>query len=887
MDERARAEAIFDAALERAPEERAAFVAAECGAEVALCAQVMSLLAAHERAGGILEEDARSLLPGADAPDRLGPYRIEREIGRGGMGVVYEAERDDGQFLRRVAIKVLPAGGDGGLRQRVLAERQILAALDHANIARLLDGGVTNDGRPYLVMEHVEGLPIDVFCDRMRLTVNERLRLFVVVARAVAYAHRNLIVHRDLKPSNILVTTDGTPKLLDFGIAKLMNPGLGGMAAHALHGRLELTPEYASPEQLRGEALTTQSDIYSLGVLLYELLSGRRPFHARALAELVPLVCDEDAERPSSRAPRDEVLPLLDGSSRSVRASAVARSMQTTPARLARELRGDLDAVISVALRKEPRNRYASADLLVEDIDCYLAGKPVGARSGGRAYALGKLARRHRITAAAIVAGGLALVVGAGAALWQASIAQSARDRAELAHQEAERVSEFVLSLFEAAVPEAAGGQAITARDLVQRGVRRIDALQDQPAVQASLLAVLGRVLESLAEYDQAQLLTERALTLLEATGDEAGAARMHFQHGTILRGRGDYRAAERAFLQAREIQMRLLGAGHPDLGPTYHNLARMSVYLGDMREAQRRADEAYEIQRSALGETHAATLQSRLLAGVVQRRRGLVDEAERTIRAVIALRPQAANSRLTDAFQDRLQLADLLLLTERDLPEAERIYNDVLAQTQASNPEDLFVWFWAKSSLVTLHAMRGNVDDALRLAHELRAARQSVYGPDHPSASPVLIAGLLVRAGRLDEAQQLYREAIASLRASLGERHPSYLSALGSMTNLHLQRGEYAVADSILLRIMAIRMEQDGPDAPAVPDLLWRRARAQAGLGNHDAAEALLRQALDMASRKELGGVLRDVHQTFADLYAEWGRAAEAAHHAQFARAH
>jgi eukaryotic-like serine/threonine-protein kinase len=884
MDGRARADAIFDAALDREPEERAAFVAAECGADVALCAQVMLLLAAHDRAG-ILEEDARSLLPREDTPVRLGPYRIERELGRGAMGVVYAAERDDGQFLRRVAIKVLRAGEDAELRQRVLAERQILASLDHPNIARLLDGGVTGDGRPYLVMEHVEGLPIDVYCDRMRLTVSERLRLFLIVARAVAYAHHNLIVHRDLKPSNILVTTDGTPKLLDFGIAKMMNPGLGGVTGHVLQGRLEFTPEYASPEQLRGESLTTQSDIYSLGVLLYELLCGRRPLHARGLEELIPRVCDEDAERPSDRVRRDEVLPLLDGSTQSVQSGAVARAMQTTAHRLARELRGDLDAVIGLALRKEPRNRYASADLLVEDIERYLDGRPVRARVGGRAHALFKLARRHRITATAIAAGVIALVAGAGAAFWQAGVARVARDRAELAHQEAERVSEFVLSLFEAAVPEAAVGQAITARDLVQRGVRRIDALHDQPAVQASLLAVLGRVLESLAEYDQAQQLTERALTLFEAEGDHAGAARMHYQDGSILRLRGDYRAAERAFLQARDIQVRLLGPAHPDLGPTYHNLARMSVYLGDMQEAQRRADEAYEIQRAALGETHPATLQSRLLTGVVQRRRGLIDEAERTIRAVIALQPQATGLRLSETLQARLQLADLMMLTERDLAEAERIYRDVLAQTNFPNPDHLSVWIWARASLVTLQARHGDIDEALRMARELRAARQSVHGPDHPSASPMLIAGLLVRAGRLDEAQELYEEAITSFRASVGDRNPTYLNAVVSMTNVHLQRGEYAVADSILLRVMTIRMEQDGPDGPAVPDLLWRRARAQAGLGNRDTAEALLRQALALASRKELGGVLREVHQTFADLYAEWGLDEEAAQHARFAQ--
>jgi eukaryotic-like serine/threonine-protein kinase len=884
---RARAESIFDAALELPLADRREFVARECGSDGVLHAQVSALLSAHERAGGILEAEAADLLPTERRPERLGAYRVVREIGRGGMGVVYQAERDDGQFSRRVAIKVLRAADDHGLHQRVLAERQILAALDHPHIARLLDGGIDGDGRPYLVMEHVDGLPIDVYCERMRLTVAERLRLFAVVARAVAYAHRNLIVHRDLKPSNILVTADGTPKLLDFGIARLLNPGLGGVAAQTLQGGLEFTPEYASPEQLRGEPLSTQSDIYSLGVLLYELLTGRRPFSGRNLAELIPRVCDDDAERPSERVQRDEEIALHDGHARSIRAEGVARAMHATPQRLGRMLRGDLDAIVATTLRKERRNRYASADLLVEDVERYLEARPVLARPAGVGYTLLKMVRRHRISALSLAGALAALMAGTGAALWQAQVAREERDRAALAHAEAERVAEFVLGLFESAAPEAGNGGEITARDLVQRGVRRIDALQDRPAVQASLLAVLGRVLESMADYEPAQQLTERALALLEAEGDGLGVARLHYQRGGILRRRGEYAAAEQAFLRARDLQVRLLGAGHPDLGPTYHDLARMSVYLGDMQEAQRRADEAYEIQRTSLGETHPATLQSRLLAGVIQRRRGMVDDAERTIRAVIALRPQAVGSTRTAAMQDRLQLADLLLLTDRDLGEAERIYQDIIASTQPGNPDDYFARFWAKGSLVSALARRGEFDVALAIAEELRAERLAIYGPDHPASSPDLIANLLVEAGRLDEAERLHRATVEGYRARLGERHPIYLGAVANQTAVHIGRGEYATADSILLRLLAVQQELGGSDSPAIPDLLWRRARAQAGLGNHDAAEALLRDALERATRKQLGGVSRTIHETYVDLYREWGRPADAERHDRLARSY
>jgi eukaryotic-like serine/threonine-protein kinase len=883
---RERAESVFEAALELEPSVRDAHMAEACAGDAVLLAQVKALLSAHERAGGILEDDPRRLLGGDPLPERLGAYRIVREIGRGGMGLVYHAERDDGQFVRRVAIKVLRAADDPGLRQRVHAERQILAALDHPNIARLLDGGVSADGRPYLVMEHVDGLPLDIYCERMRLSVAERLRLFVVIVRCVAYAHRNLVVHRDLKPSNILVTADGTPKLLDFGIARLLNPGLGGVTADTLHGALELTPEYASPEQLRGESVTTQSDIYSLGVLLYELLTGRRPFHGRGLAELVPQVCDADPVRPSERVRRDEDVVCADGSVRSVRAAAVARSMHATPDRLTRLLRGDVDAITCTALRKEPRNRYASADLLVEDVERSLAGRPIAARPIGWPATVLRLARRHRVTAASLVISVLALFAGAGGALWQARVAHAERDRAALAQQEAERVAEFVLDLFESATPEAAAGQAITARDLVQRGVARVDDLAAQPAVQASLLGVLGRVLESIAEYEQAQQMTERALALHEAGSDELGAARMYHQRALVLRRRGEYAAAEESLVRARDIRVRLLGPAHPELGPTYHDLARMSVYLGDMQEAQRRADEAYDIQRSALGETHPATLQSRMLAGVVQRRRGRVDEAEQTIRAVIALRPRSVGSTRHAALQDRLQLGDLLTLAERDLAEAERIFRDVLGKTDSSNPEDLFTRFWAKGSLVSVLARRGDVEAALSEARELRVERQAVYGADHPLSAPDLIARLLVRAGRPDEAEPLYRETLDAQRARFGERHPVYMAALTGMTELYLARGEQARADSVLEHVLAARIAESGPDGPDIPDLLWRRARTLTALGRYEDAELLLHDALGRATRKQLGAVLPFIHEAYADLYRALGRTEDADRHQRLGRA-
>ncbi len=328
---------------------------------------------------------------------RVGPYEVLRELGRGGMGVVYLAARADEQFRKRVAIKVIKTGPDEeGVIRRFRRERQILASLDHPNVARLLDGGATGDGRPYFVMEYIEGHPLHEYCDRHRLSIVDRLKVFQQVCSAVAYAHRNLIVHRDLKPSNIIVTADGIPRLLDFGIAKLLNPELSAETPTVTG--LALTPEYASPEQARGDVVTTASDVYSLGVLLYELLTGHRPYRlkTRLPMEVLKAVCEQEPERPSTIVRQAE--DTTDGSRAVViTPEGVSRARDLTPDRLGRRLRGDLDNIVLMALRKEPLRRYASAEALSEDLRRYLEGLPVKARKGTSAYRAGKYVKRHAV----------------------------------------------------------------------------------------------------------------------------------------------------------------------------------------------------------------------------------------------------------------------------------------------------------------------------------------------------------------------------------------------------------------------------------------------------------------------------------------------------------
>ncbi|HEV8217805.1 MAG TPA: serine/threonine-protein kinase, partial [Gemmatimonadaceae bacterium] len=484
-------EEVFEQALELDPDRRDAWLSERCAHDDELRAEVAALLAAHESPVGILERrvsPATMALAAEPLRDRrIGPYRVVRELGRGGMGVVYLAERVDGEFRREVAIKLLRNSPDAEeLHRRFLAERQILASLSHPNIAQLIDGGTTDGQLPYLVMEYVDGLPITIYCDRHALDVASRLRLFIDVCRAVNSAHQNLVIHRDIKPGNILVTAVGQVKLLDFGIAKLLNSAMSGMAVpHTRTTFRVMTPDYASPEQVRGDPLTTGSDVYALGVVLYELLAGRRPYQIRtgAAQELHELVCEREPERPSVWAKR----PSSPDDDDSPAPAAIASSRGTTPDRLQRLLGGDLDAIVMMALRKEPRRRYGSAELLAEDIERYLCGLPVLARHPSRAYYLGKFLRRHRTSVSLGAIAGLSLVASTAVAVKQTATSRRERDRATAALtqsrqalRESQETTDFLAGLFDVNVPATRSGIPGTTNELMARGMGQIEQLKSR-----------------------------------------------------------------------------------------------------------------------------------------------------------------------------------------------------------------------------------------------------------------------------------------------------------------------------------------------------------------------------------------------------------------------
>jgi serine/threonine protein kinase len=555
-----RVETIFQTALDVAPENRERFLAEACAGDEVLHREVGRLIEGYEAADEFLEQPAVDLrqiaaneLPTLRLEDMhgsahalesgaaVGAYRVIGELGRGGMGAVYLAERADDDFRKLVAVKVVKRGMDTEfVLRRFRHERRALAALDHPNIARLLDAGATHDGLPYIIMEYVEGQDIDRYCDERKLSIDARLRLFLAVCAGVSHAHRNLIIHRDIKPSNILVTADGTPKLLDFGIAKILNPTLADAPLeHTATALRMLTPDYASPEQVRGERVTTASDVYSLGVLLYLLLTGRPPyyFRTRQFAEIARVVCEENPLRPSAainstvpaaasdfetvaavgeasadgrpanvasgggqtagveaRGAADEArgatgdMPTLD---------ELARARSSAPDRLRRSLADDLDNIVLKALRKEPARRYASVEQFAEDIERHLEGLPVRARADTFTYRSRKFVGRNKAGVAAAIGVALSLVGGLTATTWQWRAAQTQRARAEAESGRAKRRFEDLRRLTHSMMFEMHDAVSIvvgstTARQLLaRRTLEYLDGLareaSDDPTLQTEL----------------------------------------------------------------------------------------------------------------------------------------------------------------------------------------------------------------------------------------------------------------------------------------------------------------------------------------------------------------------------------------------------------------
>jgi len=835
----ARVRELFDAALDRPAAERAGFLADACDGDAVLHEEVSSLLAAlerHVRLGeasmpAAIADEVAQLVPDHSAliGTRIGAYELVRLIGEGGMGAVFEGVRADDQFRKRVALKFLRRGLEGDLAiRRFRYERQILANLEHPHIATLLDGGVTDTGQPYIVMEYVDGTPITHAADAQRLDVRARIALLLQVCAAVQHAHSNLVVHRDLKPGNILVTRDGQVKLLDFGIARLLREAEGAeQLPPTIGGALALTPEYASPEQLRGASVGTPSDVYSLGVVACELLTGRRPFDLRdrLLVEVQAIVCTHPAPTPSS---------LVD-----LAAAGGARRR--------RQVEGDLDAILLQALRTEPDRRYATAAQLADDLRRVLDGEPVAARRDALTYRVGKFLRRRRLEVAALGVVFLSLLGGV-------VVSSRAATRAERDQRVAEEANRF-LSTMLAATDPGYQGTDVTVRDMLAQAARDVETEALSPEVEAQVRHTLGQTYYDLGLYDSATVHVERAAALRERVyGEIDMRTSMSLSYlAALAEQRGEWARAESIGRRMLRIQQSLRPIDEGELATTYDNVARYVYNLGLL-------DSALALQR----------------IGLVHRRRA-------TDSASLDALPYSL-SNLAVSYMNRDDYAEALRLMSEARATAERVhgtesveYGQVIRLTSQvydglGRPDSADAMI--RTSVAVLERVLGaeHADylrslgvyaqyraDAKDWATAERIAREMVdaIGSSLPEANPYAAASLqilgIARAaqGQVAEGDEWLSRALALRRKVLPEAHWLIASSESVLGHHYAMTGRLTRGEPLMRSAVAALAQSRGETAQPTRAAAERLAEALERHGQADeAARWRIRAAEDSAPR-------------------------------------
>jgi serine/threonine-protein kinase len=783
------------------------------------------------------ETQTRPSSPGPELPPglRIGPYEIEREIGRGGMGTVYLAFRADDAYEKKVAIKVTPGAlVSPEAVERFKRERQILAHLEHSNIARLVDGGATADGLPYLVMEYIEGgQPLHAYCDLKRLPTAERLKLFLAVCSAVEYAHKALVIHRDLKPQNILVAPDGMPRLLDFGIAKLVDPESQSEAATAF----AFTPWYASPEQVRGEPMATATDIYSLGVVLYELLTGHGPYRLETWQplEVLRAIAEQEPELPSAAVDRTLHIPSSEGQ-RPARLTpwSVSRTREGTPDRLRARLRGDLDAILMTALRKEPERRYPSVAAFAEDIRAYLQGRPVSARRDSVVYRTTKFVKRNRwgVATGLVV---LALAAGAAASLVvQSRRVARERDRAAL-------VQRFLVDLFSVSDPGEARGSSVTAREMLDKGAEKIrHDLEAQPEARADLMETMADVYNRLGLNDRAAELARESLAFRRQAGDREPKALAHTLNllGSILMDKGDMAAAEPVYRESLELRRRLYAGDSLEVAQALNNLGGVLDTLGRYDESDALQKESLELKRKLLGPEHPSLATGLFNLGIGLYRRGDLPGAEARFRETLSIQRKA--------------------------------YGD-------DHPEVAFTM----QSLGVVFDDTGRHKEAEQTYREALAHQRKVLGQEHPDIVTTLtnLANTLSHAGRQTEAEATLREALPMSRKLYGAEGADTAHVLAALAEVELKLGHLERADADAAEALAIREKVSGLEHPDTAEARVLHGKVLLATGRLAQAETALRRGFETLQKQPgLEARRSAAREALVELYLKWKKPAEAA---------
>jgi eukaryotic-like serine/threonine-protein kinase len=757
-----------------------------CGHESILKHEVLRIAGENRNARNFIEDlqnrisslTSSTLASGVQIPDQIAGYKVIKKLGSGGTSTVYLIDADG----KKAALKLLRWGFEESeyARKRFEAEQKILASLNHPDIAQLIGGGVTEQGDLFVIMEYVDGVPIDIWCNRNRLEIEDRIVLFQRVCRAVNYAHQNLVVHRDIKPENILITKNGDVKLIDFGIAKLLEPdGSDTEVFHTRTGMHVMTPEFASPEQVFGKPITTATDIYSLGVLLYLLLSGRRPYEFRtaSMLEIERIVCETEPARPSEAA--------LTGSEQ------VAQLRNMDKARLSKNLKGDLDRIVLMAMWKDPERRYPSALALLDDLEAYLNEEPVIARTPTLRYRARKFIARHRWVVAAVAIALLSLTGGLAGTLWQAHIANQNAAQAELQAERAEQVAAFLAEMFEESDPTKANDGSTTAREMLDRGFEKVQTeLEGQPAVQAQMLGIIGKVYNNLGLYDH-------ALPALEQSVD---------QYRTIDESSAEY------------VSVLL-------------ELANLQYRLGRLDQAEVTTQEVLDLKIKIYGPDHPEVASVMNTLAIIYEGKGMLRESIRTFRRVIEIRRQQPDPGSNLAAN--LNNLAILLHQTGELEESDMMFREAVDIVNKIWGETHPYMAFTLNGYSGLHQQRGMYDIAENSLRKALKIGHEVFPETHPFIGVVFhnLGKLYQETGDFMNADEYYSSALKLRRNSLPSDHTDIASSLDGLAVIYIETGRAAEAEPLLREALDIRMN-------AYDEYDWRIAQIEAHLGR-----SLLRQ--------------------------------------------
>jgi len=866
-------EPLFAAAAPLGAAERAALLDRDCR-DPLLRERVEALLRAHDRACHLLDQPpAAPTSAVAEGTLVAGRYKLLEEIGEGGMGTVWVAEQI-APVKRKVALKLVKAGMDSNaVLARFEAERQALAMMDHPGIAKVLDGGITDTGRPFFVMEYVKGVPITEYCDATRLDVPRRLALFVQVCHAVQHAHAKGIIHRDLKPSNILVAPyDGTPvpKVIDFGLAKAIHQPLTERTLYTAHETVLGTPLYMSPEQaqLNNLDIDTRSDVYSLGVLLYELLTGTTPLLKQRVGEVAwdeirRVIREEEPPRPSTRLSSTDTLPSL------------AAFRQTEPGRLTRQVRGELDWIAMKALEKDRTRRYATAEALARDIGRYLGDEPVEARPASAGYRLSKFVRRHRLPVAAAAFALLALFSGILGTTWgllrtleEKRRAEASEKRAQEEKQIADEVRHFLLyrllgqadttlqanALLEAGGLAASADRNVTVRELLDRAAaemtpERTEAnFPDQPLLQAELMETLGCAYRGVGEFETAVAHLQRAVALHLRHGgpDDRGTIRARHLLAGAYKAAGRLTEAVRLYEEGRDAWVGVLGPEHDLTLIALSDLATAYVRIAKLEEAIRIFEQVRDVQLRRFGPDHAETLGTLSNLAVAYDAAGRREEAVRLLEQCVGAKEKVLGADHPQTLKT-LGTLGLSYVGAGRLAEASRVLERVREAAGKKFGPDHPEALRALHNLALAYQEAGRVAEATPILEQVLAAELTKLGPDHPSTVTTLsnLAGCYLVGGRANEAIPILERVGASEEKMLGADHPDHLTTLNNLAAAYQAVGRLPEAIDLFERVGQAMEKKLGPSHPDTISALENLATAYGEARQWDKSIRVLEELL------------------------------------------